>query len=334
MNIKFPMLISVPISICIILSTFCSPTEAQQLGKVRRVGVLRSTVSKTDTAKALKEVFIQALREAGWIEGNNIAFEDRYAEGKFERLPQLASELVNLPVDVIYAGDFNAAVIAKKATKTVPIVFQTLGDPVASGLVASLARPGENLTGVAGLGPELSGKRLELLKEVIPAASRVAFLTDPSNVASAPTLQETETAADSLGVKLQVIRVSDMNKLEAAFDVVRRSRADAVMVNHDPTLTAQRDRVLRLVRESRLPAVFVETVWVPAGGLMSYGPNLPFQNRRAAIYIDKILKGAKPAALPVEQPTKFELVINLNTAKQIGLTIPANVLARADRVIK
>jgi putative ABC transport system substrate-binding protein len=310
------------------------PAEAQQPGKVRRVGVLRSTISKTDSTRALREVFVQALREAGWIEGSNIAFEHRYAEGKFDRLPQLAFELVNFPVDVIYAGDFNAAVAAKQASKIIPIVFQTLGDPVAAGLVASLARPGENLTGVAGLGPELSGKRLELLKEVTPGLTRVAFLTDPSNVASTPTLQETETAAHSLGVKLRIIRVTDMNKLEAAFDVVKRAGTDALMVNHDPTLTAQRDRVLRLVKASRLPAVFVETVWVPAGGLMSYGPNLPFQNRRAAVYVDKILKGTKPAELPVEQPTKFELVINLKTANQIGLTIPPSVLARADKVIK
>jgi putative ABC transport system substrate-binding protein len=274
------------------------------------------------------------LRELGWIDGQNIALEQRYAEGKFERLPQLALELTRLPVDVIYAGDFNSALAAKQTTKTIPIVFVTLGDAVQAGLVASLSRPGENLTGVSGLGPELSGKRLELLKEVVPGLARVALLTDPANVASAPTLRETETAAQSLGVELQVIKVTKPDQLEDAFSAMKRSRANALMVNHDPTLRVQRDRILNLVEKGRLPTIYVETGWVPDGGLMSYAPNLPHQNQRAATYVDKILKGAKPADLPVEQPTKFEFVINLKAAKQIRLTIPPNVLARADRVIK
>jgi putative ABC transport system substrate-binding protein len=310
------------------------PVEAQQPGKVRRLGILRSTVSNTTGAQDVREAFRQGLRELGWVEGQNIAVEHRYAEGKFERLPQLALELTGLPADLIYAGDFNSAIAAKQATKTMPIVFVTLGDAVQAGLVASLSRPGENLTGVSGLGPELSGKRLELLKEVVPGLVRVAFLTDPTNLASGPTLRGTETAAQSLGVELQVIKVTKPNQLEEAFSAIKKSRANALMVNHDPTLRVQRDRILSLVEKGRLPAIYVETAWVPDGGLMSYAPNLPHLNGRAATYVDKILKGTKPADIPVEQPTKFELVINLKTAKQIGLTIPPNVLARADKVIK
>jgi putative ABC transport system substrate-binding protein len=310
-----------------------SPVEAQQR-KVHRLGILRSTVSNTTGAQDTREAFRQGLRDLGWVEGQNLAVEHRYAEGKFERLAGLALELTGLPVDVIYAGDFNSALAAKQATKTIPIVFVTLGDAVQAGLVASLSRPGENLTGVSGLGPELSGKRLELLKEVVPRLARVAFLTDPANVASAPTLRETQTAAQALRVDLQVITVTKPNQLEDAFSVMKRSQANALMVNHDPTLRVQRDRILNLVEKSRFPAIYVETAWVPDGGLMSYGPNLPQENRRAATYVDKILKGTKPADLPVEQPTKFELLINLKAAKQIGLTIPQSVLYRADKVIR
>jgi putative tryptophan/tyrosine transport system substrate-binding protein len=323
------------IIICLLTTALLSiapSLEAQQQRKAVRLGILRSGVSTG--AQDTREAFRQGLRELGWIEGQNIAVEHRHAEGKFERLSQLALELTRLPVDVIYAGDFNSALAAKQATKTIPIVFVTLGDAVQAGLVASLSRPGENLTGVSGLGPELSGKRLELLKEVLPGLARVAFLTDPANVASAPTLRETETAAQSLGVELQVVKVTKPNQLQEAFSAIKRSRANALMVNHDPTLRVQRDRILNLVEKGRLPAIYVETAWVPDGGLMSYGPNLPHENRRAATYVDKILKGAKPADIPVEQPTKFEFVINLKTAKQIGVTIPESVLYRADKVIK
>jgi putative ABC transport system substrate-binding protein len=316
------------------LLVFGFSADAQQQRKVHRLGILRSGISNTTGSQDTKEAFLQGLRELGWVEGQNLAVEYRYAEGKFERPAGLALELTGLPVDVIYAGDFNSALAAKQATKTIPIVFVTLGDAVQAGLVASLPRPGENLTGVSGLGPELSGKRLELLKEVVPGLTRVAFLTDPANVASAPTLRVTETAAQSLKVELQVIKVTKPHQLEEAFSAMKKSQANALMVNHDPTLRVQRDRILNLVEKSRLPAIYVETAWVPDGGLMSYAPNLPDQNRRAATYVDKILRGVKAADLPVEQPTKFELVINLKAAKQIGLTIPPNVLARADRVIK
>jgi putative tryptophan/tyrosine transport system substrate-binding protein len=324
--------------ICLALGALLLPlsfsADAQQQRKAHRLGILRSGVSNTTGAQDTREAFRRGLLDLGWVEGQNIAVEHRHAEGKFERLPQLALELTRLPSDVIYAGDFNSALAAKQATKTIPIVFVTLGDAVQAGLVASLSRPGENLTGVSGLGPELSGKRLELLKEVLPGLARVVFLTDPANVASAPTLRETQAAAQSLGIELQVIKVTKPNHLEEAFSAMKRSQANALMVNHDPTLRVQRDRILNLVEKSRLPAIYVETAWVPDGGLMSYGPNLPQENRRAATYVDKILKGTKPADLPVEQPTKFELLINLKAAKQISLTIPPNVLARADKVIR
>jgi putative ABC transport system substrate-binding protein len=226
--------------------------EAQQQRKAVRLGILRSGVSNTTGAQDTREAFRQGLRELGWVEGQNIAVEHRHAEGKFERLPQLALELTRLPVDLIYAGDFNSALAAKQATKTIPIVFVTLGDAVQAGLVASLSRPGENLTGVSGLGPELSGKRLELLKDVLPGLARVAFLTDPANVASAPTLRETETAAKSLGVEFQVVKVTKPNQFEEAFSAMKRTRANALMVNHDPTLRVQRDRILNLVEKGRL----------------------------------------------------------------------------------
>jgi len=205
---------------------------------------------------------------------------------------------------------------------------------LAAGLVTTLARPGGDLTGLAGLRPELSGKRLELLKEVVSGLARVAFLINPSNMGSASTLRETEIAAQSLGVQLQVFRMTEPNQLEDVFLAIKRSRANALMVDSDPTLANERPRILRLVKRVRLPTIYVETGWVPAGGLMSYAPNLSDQYRRAATHVDKILRGSKPADLPVEQPTKFELMINLKAAKQIGLTIPPNVLARADKVIK
>ena len=309
-----------------------SPAEAQQAKKVPRIGFL-SALSRTPMLANL-EVFWQRLRELGWIEGQNIAIEYRWAEGKYERLPDLAAELVRLRVDVIFANSGPAALAAKRATSTVPIVFEILGDPVSAGLVGSLARPGGNLTGVSGLAPELSGKQIELLKEVVPRLTRVAVLANPSNIVALGTLRETETAARSLGVRIQVLEVSEPDKLEGAFSAIAGELANGLIVLTDPMFTGQRQRILGLVEKSRLPAVYFETGWVPAGGLMSYSSSLPDQFRKAAGFVDKILKGTKPADLPVEQPTKFEFVINLKTAKQIGLTIPPNVLARADRVIR
>ena len=304
------------------------PVEGQQTNKIPRIGYLSGSGSSPSNA------FLGTLRDLGYAEGRNITIEFRTAQGNIDHLPQLAIKLTSSSIDVLLAADFNSAIAGKTATQKIPIVFQTLGDPVASGLVATLARPGRNLTGVAGFGPELSGKRLEIIKEVVPGISRVAFLTDPSNVAGAATLRETAAAAKSLAVKLQIYKVTDTAELKNAFAAMRKNQASALLINHDPTLTARRNYILDLVRESRLPAIYVETQWAPSGGLISYGPNLANQFSRAATYVDKILKGAKPADLPVEQPTKFELVINLNAAKQIGLTVPPNVLARADKVIR
>jgi putative ABC transport system substrate-binding protein len=306
--------------------------QAQQAKKVARIGFL-SALSRTPMLPNLQE-FQQRLRELGWIEGQNIAIEYRWAEGKYERLPELAAELVRLKVDVIVANSGPAALAAKRATGTVPIVFEILGDPVSAGLVGSLARPGGNLTGVSGLAPELSGKQIELLKEVVPRLTRVAVLANPSNTIALGTLRETQTAAKSLGVRIQVLEVSEPDKLEGAFSAIAGDLPNGLIVLTDPMFTGQRQRILALVEKSRLPAVYFETGWTPAGGLMSYSSSLPDQLRKAAGFVDKILKGAKPIDLPVEQPTKFELVINLKTAKQIGLTIPPNVLARADKVIK
>jgi putative ABC transport system substrate-binding protein len=304
------------------------PAQGQQINNLPRVGYL------SGTAISPSDAFLRGMRDLGYTEGKNIAIEFRTAQGNIDRLPQLATNLTNSSIDVVLAADFNSAVAGKNATQTIPIVFQTLGDPVAAGLVSSLAQPGRNLTGVAGFGPELSGKRLEIIKEVVPGISQVAFLTDPTNVAGTATLRETQVAAKLLAVKLEVYKATGTVELNNAFASMKRNQASALMVNHDPTLTARRNYILQLVGEARLPAIYVETQWAPSGGLISYGPNLDNQFRRAATYVDKVLKGAKPADLPVEQPTKFELVINLKAAKQIGLTIPPNVLARADRVIR
>jgi putative ABC transport system substrate-binding protein len=311
-----------------LLLTFCASAYGEQTNKVPRLGYLSGTGTSPNGD------FIGQLRDLGNVEGKNITVAFRTAQGQLNQLSEIALKMARSSVDVIFASDFNSAVASKNATQSIPIVFQTLGDPVASGLVNSLARPGRNLTGVAGFGPELSGKRLEIIREVVPGMSRIAFLTDPSNAAGAATLRETEAAAKALGVTLQVYKIANAEELKSAFAVMKTKRASALMVNHDPTLTARRDYILRLVEESRLPAIYVETQWAPSGGLIIYGPNLWNQFRRAATYVDKILKGANPAELPVEQPTKFELVINLKAAKQIGLTIPPNVLARADKVIR
>ena len=314
--------------LCVSLCASFSRVEGQITNKLARIGYLTGSGSSTSDA------FIGELRELGYADGKNIAIEFHTAQGRLGNLPKLADKIAASSVDVVFAADFNSAVAAKNATERIPIVFQTLGDPVASGLVESLARPGRNLTGVAGFGPELGGKRLEIIKEVVSGISRVAFLTDPSNAASAVTLRETQLAANSLNVNLQVFKVNNPVELKNAFVLMRKSQAGALLVNHDPTLTAQRTYIVRLVEEARIPAIYIESLWEQSGGLIVYGPNLSNQFRRAATYVDKILKGAKPAELPVEQPTKFELLINLKAAKQIGLTIPPNVLARADKVIK
>jgi putative tryptophan/tyrosine transport system substrate-binding protein len=306
--------------------------QAQQPTKIPRIGYL-TTVSFSAQSSRI-EAFRQGLRELGYGEGKNIVIEWRYAEGKLDRLPALLAELVRLKVDVIVTAGPPGTRAAKEAAVTIPIVMAQDSDPVANGFVASLARPGGNITGLATLSPEISGKRLELLKETIPRLSRVAVLgtsTEPGNVQS---LKETELAARALGVKLQYLDVRGPNDIESAFRAASKGRADAVLVLASAIFAAHRTQVVEHAVNSRLPAIFWLSDFVEDGGLMTYGVSFADLFRRAATYVDKILKGAKPADLPVEQPTRFELVINLKTAKQIGLTIPPNVLAQADRVIK
>ena len=321
------------ILIAVVLLAFRVAVEAQQPKKVPRIGYL--SVSSPSAMSTRTEAFRQGLRELGYVEGKNIVIEWRSAEGKRDRLPSLAAELVRLKVDIIVTAGPPATRSAKEATVTIPIVFAQDGDPVASGFVASLARPGGNITGLSTLAPELSGKRLELLKEIVPRLSRVAVLGNSTNPANAQVLKETELAAGVFGVKLQYLDVLDPKDIETAFRAASKGRADAVLMTvSGGVVLSQRTQVVELAAKSRLPAVYIIREYVETGGLMSYGVSLIDLDRRAATYVDKILKGAKPADLPVEQPTKFEFIINLTAAKQIGLTIPPNVLVRADKVIK
>jgi putative ABC transport system substrate-binding protein len=280
------------------------------------------------------EALRQGLHELGYVEGKNIVIEWRSAEGKLDRVPALAAELVRLKVDVIVTGGATDTRAAKEATNTIPIVMAQDSDPVGSGFVASLARPGGNITGLSTLAPEVSGKRLELLKEIIPKLSRVAVLGISTRPGNAQSLKEVELAAGALKVKLQFLDVLDPKDIEAAFRAASKGRAEAVLVLQSPFFNSQRKQLVDLAIKSRLPATYPQTEYTEAGGLMYYGANTPDLFRRAATYVDKILKGTKPADIPVEQPRKFELIVNLKAAKQIGLTIPPNVLVRADRVIK
>ncbi len=313
------------------LFALCLSVEAQQPGKVYRIGYLSSNLESNR-----REAFRQGLRDLGYIEGQNIIIEYRIAEGKRDKLPDLVAELIRLEVDVIFAFSGTAIQAAKKATSTVPIVSVS-GDPVRAGLVASLARPGGNITGLANLTPELAGKRLELLRETVPQVSRVAVLwerRDTFDSDSALRMKETQSAAPSLGIKLQSIEVRGVNDFEPAFSAMKKDRAGALVPLRGTLINNQRKRIVELAAKNRLPSMYDAREFAEEGGLMSYGTILADLDRRAATYVDKILKGAKPADLPVEQPMKFEFVINLKTARQIGLTIPPNVLARADRVIK
>jgi putative ABC transport system substrate-binding protein len=299
---------------------------------MRKVGFLGAADASANAARV--EGFRQGLRELGYVEGKNISIEYRWAQGKPERLPALAAELVRLKVDVLVTAGPAATRPAKEATKTIPIIMAQDNDPVASGFVASLARPGGNITGLSGLFPEMTGKRLELVRDVVPKLSRMAVFGTPDQPGNAQTLKETEIAARNFGVEIQVLYVTNSKNLEAAFQIARKSHADAGLVLSSAVIFSQRPQIARLAADDRLPIMFPQSEYVEDGGLMSYAPNYPDMFRRAAHYVDKILKGAKAADLPVQQPTKFELVINLKTAKKIGLTIPPNVLARADRVIK
>ena len=308
--------------------------EAQQATKVARIGCLATNPA---ISTRLREAFVQGLRDLGYIEGRNLLIEYRDADGKAERLPALAAELVALKVDVIVASGTLAALAARRATKTLPIVFSPAGDPVGSGLVASLARPGGNVTGLSAFAPELVGKRLELLKEAVPGISRVAVLWQPGAFGERTekdTLKRAEVAARDLGMPLQFVEARGPDDFARAFSDMSRARASALAVLASNMFNSERRRLVDLAAEKRLPKVYSARELVDAGGLMSYGANLADLNRRAATYVDRILKGTKPADLPVEQPTKFELIINLKTAKALGLTIPQSVLGRADEVIQ
>jgi putative ABC transport system substrate-binding protein len=288
----------------------------------------------SEPARASFEAFHQGLRELGWIPGQNVSIEYRWAQERYDRLPALAAELVRLNVDVILAASLPAAFAAKRATTTIPIVFVGFGDPVSTGLVGGLARPGGNVTGLAGLALELSGKRLELLKEVVPRLSRVALLANPDHPMAAPMMRETHNAARTMAVRLQIVELREPGGIAEAFVTIDRERPDALVVLQDPVFGSRRKEILSLVAKRRLPAVYVEAAWVSAGGLMSYAPSVADMHRRAATYVDKILKDAKPGELPVQQPTKFELAINLKTAKALGLSVPRSLLLQADQVIE
>jgi putative ABC transport system substrate-binding protein len=306
--------------------------EAQEPAKIPRIGLLG--VISASAAEGRIEAFRQGLRDLGYVEGKNIVIEYRTAEGKLERLPALASELVRLRVDVIVTRGPPPTRSAKEATSTIPIVMGSDIDPVGNGFVASLARPGGNITGLSALSPELSGKQLELLKEIIPKLSRVAALGTSTIPGSTQVLRETKAAAGAFGVHLQYLEVRGPTDIEMAFRAASKEHADAVLVLPNFLTLSQRTQVVDLAVKSRLPAMYPQSEYVEEGGLMTYGPSINDLFRRAATYVDKILKGAKPADLPVEQPTKFEFIINLKAAKQIGLKIPPNVLARADKVLK
>ena len=313
------------------LFALCLSAEAQQPKKVPRIGFLVASSRSFFSVRA--EGFRQGLRNLGYIEGKNIVIEYRYAEGNQGRLPDLAAELVSLKVDVIVASGAGG-LAAKNATQTIPIVFAAVQDPVASGLVDSLAMPGGNVTGLSMLAPELSGKRLELLKEVVPRITRVAFLWGSSSPGALVTKKETQAAGKALGLQLQSLEVRDSKDFDTVFETATRDRAQALLTSPSSFINTHQARIVEFAMKNRLPAMYASPEFVDAGGLMSYTPNSADLFRRAAVYVDKILKGTKPADLPVEQPTKFEFVVNLKTAKQIGLTIPPNVLVRADKVIR
>jgi len=306
--------------------------DAQQSKKVPRIGLL-SPFSPSDTAPWY-QAFFQGLRDLGWVEGKNISVEYRYAEGRNDRLVDLAADLVRLRVDVIVTAVTPDALAAKNATKTIPIVMAAVGDPVVTGLVDNLARPGGNVTGLSQMNPELAGKRLELLKEIVPKLTRVTVLWNPQDQMSAISWNELSSPARSLGVQLHSSEVRNAGDFEKAFEDATRSRAGALAIMPAPVFVTNLKRIADFAAKSRLPSIFHVTEFVDVGGMLAYGPNRSDLFRRAATYVDKILKGTKPQELPVEQAMKFELVINLKTAKQIGVTIPPTMLARADRIIK
>ena len=314
------------------LFALCLSAQAQQPGKVHRIGFLDST-TPSDSARRIK-VFQDALRELGYVEGKNLTIEYRHAEGRLDNLHELADELVRLKVEIIITNSSNITQAAKDASKTIPIVFTSVIDPIKDGFVASLARPGGNLTGFTILAPELNGKRLELLKEAFPKITRVGFILIGGSPRGGQRFAELEVVAKGLGLWLLSFTHNETEDLESAFEAAKKGGAQALVWSPTTFLNVNLTRIVDLAAKSRLPAIYPSGVHTEAGGLMSYGPDSFYRFRRAATYVDKILKGAKPAELPVEQPMTFEFVVNLKAAKQIGLTIPPNVLVRADRVIR
>src|SRR5215510_13040651 len=323
------------INFCLLLVSFLfivCPAYAQQPAKLPRIGIL--TTLGPSVVSARIDGFRQGLRELGYVEGKNIVIEWRSADGNNDRLPAVAAELVGLKVDVLLSPGPTATRAFKEATSTIPIVMAQDTDPVGSGFVASLARPGGNITGLATLASEMGGKQLELLKEIVPKLSRVAVIGNSTVPGDAQALRETVLAAGAYEIYLRYLDVPDPKDLETTFRAAAKGRADGLLVLGNPYLNAQRKQVVDLAVKHQLPATYTRPEYIDAGGLMYYGTNYPDLFRRAAYYVDKILKGAKPGDLPIEQPKKFELIINLKAAKQIGLTIPPSALARADRVIK
>ena len=329
------------LAVVLALSLILSPlvADAQPAGKVPRIGFL-SPASPSDAGHnpsdlaVLFAAFRQGLRELGYVEGQNIKIESRWAEGNYDRLPGLAADLVRLKVDVIVTYGTPASQAAKQATGTIPIVMAAIIDPVASGLVTSIARPGGNLTGQSMMSPDLAEKQLEILKEVVPKISRVAVLHNPANPGNAPQLRHAQDAARALGVRLQLLGARGPSEIDSAFAAMTNEQAGAVIVLVDAVLQNNRTRITDLAARHRLPAVYGLSEYAEVGGLLAYGPNRLDMFRRAVTYVDRILKGAKPGDLPVEQPTKFQLVINLKSAKALGLRIPQSVLVRADEILQ
>jgi len=300
--------------------------------KIQRIGYLTANSSAVELSRI--DAFRQGLRDRGYVEGQNVLIDYRFTDGRFDRLPPAAAELVRLKVNVLVANTTNAALAAKNATGAIPIFFIGVSDPIEAGLVQSLARPGGNITGLTNIAPVLSGKRLELLKETVPKLARVAVLWDLQNPGSTPQWKESEQAAGELGLRLYSMRVSSTDKFESAFKEAIKARSTPLTVTLNPLANTNQKRIVDLAAKNRLPAIYARGEFVNAGGLMSYGPSFAADGRDAARLVDKILKGGKPADLPVEQPTKFDLMINLKTAKSLDLTIPGVVLMRAEKVIK
>lgn len=317
----------------VIAAMLGAPLHAQvEPGKMARVGVLASS-SETNFGASVK-AFREALRDAGWVEGRNLTLDVRYGDEEYARLPELAADLVRLKVDVIASMGTPATLAAKRATKTIPIVMESLSDVVSIGVVSNLTRPGGNISGVSGFAPQLTGKRLELIREIFPRAQRIAVLLNQANPITVPILRVTESAAKQLGMKLLVHDVRKPAELEAAFGAMKREHADAMVLIADPFLFTERPMIIELAARHSVPAIYEFRLFPEDGGLLSYGPFPQERFQRMALYVDRILRGTNPGDLPIEQPTKFELVINLQTARALGLTIPQSMLLRANEVIK